>query len=170
MSSISEAVKNHDDTKIFRPADYDDFMRWLDYADTEEKLFSRLGYWMVMQGLPDDRNQKYDMVRERAQELKLWNGLELKLRRWMDNSAEEFKRLGEKAYTALIGQDYASYKNNAPSEPVKALAPLCLKDIHALVSYGKWEAVEAAHAAPAVVFALTTGLLISFWISCPANE
>ena len=70
MSSISEAVKNHDDTKIFRPADYDDFMRWLDYADTEEKLFSRLGYWMVMQGLPDDRNQKYDMVRERAQELK----------------------------------------------------------------------------------------------------
>lgn len=75
LSSISEAVKNHDDTKIFRPADYDDFMRWLDYADTEEKLFSRLGYWMVMQGLPDDRNQKYDMVRERAQELKLWNGL-----------------------------------------------------------------------------------------------
>lgn len=74
LSSISEAVKNHDDTKIFRPADYDDFMRWLDYADTEEKLFSRLGYWMVMQGLPDDRNQKYDMVRERAQELKLWNG------------------------------------------------------------------------------------------------
>lgn len=69
LSSISEAVKNHDDTKIFRPADYDDFMRWLDYADTEEKLFSRLGYWMVMQGLPDDRNQKYDMVRERAQEL-----------------------------------------------------------------------------------------------------
>lgn len=130
LSSISEAVKNHDDTKIFRPADYDDFMRWLDYADTEEKLFSRLGYWMVMQGLPDDRNQKYDMVRERAQELKLWNGLELKLRRWMDNSAEEFKRLGEKAYTALIGQDYASYKNNAPSEPAKALAPLCLKDIH----------------------------------------
>lgn len=50
------------------------------------------------------------MVRERAQELKLWNGLELKLRRWMDNSAEEFKRLGEEAYTALIGQDYASYK------------------------------------------------------------
>ena len=44
--------------------------------------------------------------------------------------SEEFKRLGEKAYTALIGQDYASYKNNAPSEPVKALAPLCLKDIH----------------------------------------
>lgn len=38
LSSISEAVKNHDDTKIFRPADYDDFMRWLDYADTEEKL------------------------------------------------------------------------------------------------------------------------------------
>ena len=130
LSSISEAVKSHDDTKIFRPADYDDFMRWLDYADTEEKLFSRLGYWMVMQGLPDDRNQKYDMVRERAQELKLWNGLELKLRRWMDNSAEEFKRLGEEAYIALIGQDYASYKNNAPSEPAKALAPLCLKDIH----------------------------------------
>lgn len=41
---------------------------------------------------------------------------------------------------------------------------------YALVSYGKWDAVEAAHAALAVVFALTTGLLISLWLSCPANE
>ena len=53
---------------------------------------------------------------------------------------------------------------------VKVVQDACAVVVSALVSYGKWEAVEAAHAAPAVVFALTTGLLISFWISCPANE
>ena len=53
---------------------------------------------------------------------------------------------------------------------VKVVQDACALAVYALVSYGKWEAMEAAHAAPAVVFALTTGLLISFWISCPANE
>lgn len=53
---------------------------------------------------------------------------------------------------------------------VKVVQDACALVAYALVSYGKWEAVEAAHAAPAVVFALTTGLLISFWVSCPANE
>ena len=53
---------------------------------------------------------------------------------------------------------------------IKVVQDVCALVTYALVSYGKWEAVEAAHAAPAVVFALTTGLLIAFWISCPANE
>lgn len=53
---------------------------------------------------------------------------------------------------------------------IKVAQDACALVTYALVSYGKWEAVEAAHAAPAVVFALTTGLLISLWISCPANE
>lgn len=130
LSSISEAVKNRDESKIFRPADYDDFLSYIDYASTEEQLFSRLTYWFVFQGLPADQNEKYDMVRERANELKLWNGLNLKLERWKDKVEAEFKAVGEEAFAALIGQDYASYKNNAPSEPAKALAPLCLKDIH----------------------------------------
>ena len=130
LSSISEAVKNRDESKIFRPADYDDFMSYIDYASTEEQLFSRLTYWFVFRGMPADQNEKYDMVRERANELKLWNGLNLKLERWKDKVEAEFKAVGEEAFAALIGQDYASYKNNAPSEPAKALAPLCLKDIH----------------------------------------
>lgn len=53
---------------------------------------------------------------------------------------------------------------------IKVVQDACALVAYALVSYGKWEAVEAAHAAPAVVFALTTGLLISLWLSCPANE
>lgn len=53
---------------------------------------------------------------------------------------------------------------------VKVVQDACALVAYALISYGKWEAVEAAHAAPAVVFALTTGLLISFWISFPAND
>lgn len=53
---------------------------------------------------------------------------------------------------------------------VKVVQDACALVAYALVSYGKWEAVEAAHAALAVVFALTTGLLISLWLSCPANE
>lgn len=50
---------------------------------------------------------------------------------------------------------------------VKVVQDACALVAYALISYGKWEAVEAA---PAVVFALTTGLLISFWISFPAND
>lgn len=53
---------------------------------------------------------------------------------------------------------------------IKVVRDACALVTYALVSYGKWEVVEAAHAAPAIVFALTTGLLIAFWISCPANE
>lgn len=53
---------------------------------------------------------------------------------------------------------------------IKVVPDACALASYALVSYGKWEAVEAAHAALAVVFALTTGLLISLWLSCPANE
>lgn len=68
LSSISEAVKNRDESKIFRPADYDDFLNYIDYANTEEQLFSRLTYWLF-QGLPADQNEKYDMVRERVNEL-----------------------------------------------------------------------------------------------------
>lgn len=129
LNPIAEAVKNYDEAKIFRPANYDDFMNWLSYADTEEKLFSRLGYWMVMQGSTDDENRKLKAVQDRAQELKLWNGLDLKLERWMKNSSEEYKRLGEEEYLAQIGKDYAAYKNNAPSQQPQTLSPLCLKDI-----------------------------------------
>lgn len=53
---------------------------------------------------------------------------------------------------------------------VKVVQDACALVAYALVSYGKWESVEAAHAALVVVFALTTGLLISLWLSCPANE
>ena len=77
MNQISESIKAHEEAKLFRPANYDDFRSYIDYASTEEQLFSRLTYWFVFQGLPADQNEKYDMVRERASELKLWNGLNL---------------------------------------------------------------------------------------------
>jgi len=52
----------------------------------------------VFRGLPADQNEKYDMVRERANELKLWNGLNLKLERWKDKVEAEFKAVGEEAF------------------------------------------------------------------------
>ena len=82
MNEMKEAVGNWREAKQFSPADENDFLRWLDKADTEEKLFSRLTFWFTFRGLPADQNQRYHLVQERARELRLWNGLELKLRRW----------------------------------------------------------------------------------------
>lgn len=129
MDSMAEAVKNHEDAKVFLPADHDDFMNYLKWADTEEKLFSRLTYWMTFKGLAADQNDKYDMVRERALELKLWNGLDLKLQRWKDEIAAEYKRIGAEEFSALIGQDYAVYKNESSPREAKHSEPECLKDV-----------------------------------------
>ncbi len=130
MNQISESIKAHEDAKLFRPANYDDFRSYIDYASTEEQLFSRLTYWFVFQGLPADQNEKYDMVRERASELKLWNGLNLKLERWKDKVEAEFKAVGEEEFAALIGQDYAEYKNHETPAAVPGESALhCLNDI-----------------------------------------
>ena len=76
MNEMKEAVGNWREAKQFSPADENDFLRWLDKADTEEKLFSRLTFWFTFRGLPADQNQRYHLVQERARELRLWNGLE----------------------------------------------------------------------------------------------
>lgn len=92
MDEMKEAVGNWREAKQFSPADENDFLRWLDKADTEEKLFSRLTFWFTFRGLPADQNQRYHLVQERARELRLWNGLELKLRRWQDRVATSTSR------------------------------------------------------------------------------
>lgn len=92
MNEMKEAVGNWREAKQFSPADENDFLRWLDKADTEEKLFSRLTFWFTFRGLPADQNQRYHLVQERARELRLWNGLELKLRRWQDRVADEYEQ------------------------------------------------------------------------------
>ena len=109
MNEMKEAVGNWREAKQFSPADENDFLRWLDKADTEEKLFSRLTFWFTFRGLPADQNQRYHLVQERARELRLWNGLELKLRRWQDRVADEYEQIGKEAFAARIGEDYADY-------------------------------------------------------------
>ena len=112
MNEMKEAVGNWREAKQFSPADENDFLRWLDKADTEEKLFSRLTFWFTCRGLPADQNQRYHLVQERARELRLWNGLELKLRRWQDRVADEYEQIGKEAFAARIGEDYADYINS----------------------------------------------------------
>lgn len=112
MDEMKEAVGNWREAKQFSPADENDFLRWLDKADTEEKLFSRLTFWFTFRGQPADQNQRYHLVQERARELRLWNGLELKLRRWQDRVADEYEQIGKEAFAARIGEDYADYINS----------------------------------------------------------
>ena len=114
MNPMADAMRDLRQAQQFRPADEADFLQWLDCADTEEKLFSRLTFWFVFQGLPADQNQRYHLVQERARELKLWNGLELKLERWKKQVQQEYAQLGEGAFNAKIGEDYADYLNSLP--------------------------------------------------------
>lgn len=116
MNEMKEAVGNWREAKQFSPADENDFLRWLDKADTEEKLFSRLTFWFTFRGLPVDQNQRYHLVQERARELRLWNGLELKLRRWQDRVADEYEQIGKEAFAARIGEDYAGL-HQQPDRP-----------------------------------------------------
>ena len=122
MNVMTEAMQNLQQAQQFRPACQEDFLQWLDCADTEEKLFSRLTFWFVFQGLPADQNERYRLVQERARELKLWNGLELKLERWKKRVQQEYAQLGEGAFNARIGEDYADYLNSLP-DPGAADAP-----------------------------------------------
>ena len=122
LNSIAEAVKNHDEAKAFAPAGREDFLHYLDTVTTEEALFSRLTYWMVFKGLPAEQNEKYELVRQRALELKLWNGLDLKMERWKEAIPAEYKSMGNEAFSALIGQDYADYINGTKPQQSKAQA------------------------------------------------
>ena len=112
--------------KAFAPAGRDDFLHYLDTVTTEEALFSRLTYWMVFKGPPADQNEKYELVRQRALELKLWNGLDLKMERWKEAIPAEYKSMGDEAFSAQIGQDYADYINGTPSQQGKGKAAAAL--------------------------------------------
>ena len=56
------------------------------------------------------------MVADRAKELKLWNGLELKMERWARNNKEELARIGKDVFAARIGADYATYRDGKPQQ------------------------------------------------------
>lgn len=107
------------------PGGYTDFLNYLDTVTTEEALFSRLTYWFANQNTADDARDRFDMVEDRAKELKLWNGLTLKMERWARANKEEFARIGKDAFAALIGADYAAYRDNKPQQP----APDCIRNV-----------------------------------------
>ena len=109
MTDIARAVQDHMLVLQYFRGDDPMFMRWLDYADSEEKLFSRLGFWMTFRGKDEEQNHRYQMVQDRAAELKLWNGLDLKLRRWRDNVATEFTQLGEETFAERMSVEYDAY-------------------------------------------------------------
>lgn len=98
------------------PGGYTDFLNYLDTVTTEEALFSRLTYWFANQNTADDARDRFDVVADRAKELKLWNGLDLKMERWARANKEEFARIGKDAFAALIGADYAAYRDNKPQQ------------------------------------------------------
>ena len=115
MDEMKEAVGNWREAKQFSPADENDFLRWLDKADTEEKLFSRLTFWFTFRGQPADQNQRYHLVQERARELRLWNGLELKLRRWQDRVADEYEQIGKEASRPASARTTPITSSNLPA-------------------------------------------------------
>ena len=59
-------------------------------------------------------------MQERARELRLWYGLELKLRRWQDRVADEYEQIGKEACAARIGEDYAAYREKAEAARERA--------------------------------------------------
>lgn len=98
------------------PGGYTDFLNYLDTVTTEEALFSPLTYWFANQNTADDTRDRFDVVADRAKELKLWNGLDLKLERWARTNKEELARIGKDVFGARIGADYAAYRNGKPQQ------------------------------------------------------
>lgn len=102
--------------KIVTPGSYVDFLHYLDTVTTEEELFSRLTYWFANRNTADDVRDRFDVVEDRAKELKLWNGLDLKLERWARANKEELARIGKDAFGALICADYAAYQEGGQAQ------------------------------------------------------
>ena len=102
--------------KIVTPGNYVDFLHYLDTVTTEEELFSRLTYWFANRNTADDVRDRFDVVEDRAKELKLWNGLDLKLERWARANKEELARIGKDAFGALICADYAAYQEGGQAQ------------------------------------------------------
>lgn len=114
MTDLSASIQNHKESLLFKPDDYKRFICYLSGITSEQALFSRLTYWMVFRGSANDQTDRLNMVRERAKELNLWNGLELKIERWKQEVATEFDQMGEESFTAAVGDDYANWFNALP--------------------------------------------------------
>ena len=112
------------------PGGYADFLNYLDTVKTEDQLFSRLTYWFANQKTADDALNRFDLVEDRAKELKLWNGLDLKMERWARASNEELARVGKEDFTTLIGEDYTAYRNGKPQQSTRRkLQPYTAKQL-----------------------------------------
>ena len=105
--------------KISTPGDYADFLNYLDSVTTEEALFSRLTYWFAFRTSTEDAQSRPYLVEARAKELKLWNGLELKVQRWEKANKDELDRIGIDAFGALVGADYAAYRDGTQPQQSK---------------------------------------------------
>ena len=115
--------------KEISPGSYVDFLHYLDTVTTEEALFSRLTYWFAFQTSPDDVHSRIDLVEQRARELRLWDGLDLKVERWMQACKEEFNTMDREAFTAFVTQDYTAYRDGTAGQKGKPPAPECMKDV-----------------------------------------
>lgn len=102
--------------KIVKPGSYADFLNYLDTVTTEKALFSRLTYWFTLRDSQDDVRDRMDLVESRAQSLKLWNGLDFKIEKWIHDTKEEYDRIGKDAFSALIGVDYAAYRDGGQTQ------------------------------------------------------
>lgn len=115
------------------PGSYADFLHYLDTVTTEEALFSRLTFWFAFRTSPDDAHNRADLVKERAKELKLWNGLELKMERWAQTYKAEFATMDREQFSAFIASDYAAYRNgsqtsgNAPAASAEVFSSAVLE-------------------------------------------
>ena len=98
------------------PGGYADFLNYLDTVTTEEALFSPLTYWFANQNTADDTRDRFDVVADRAKELKLWNGLDLKLERWARTNKEE---LGSVPIMQPIGMVSRSRARPANCSPIR---------------------------------------------------
>lgn len=116
MSDLSESIKNFDDAQIFKPDGYEQFFKYLHSCTTEEQLFSRLTYWMTFRGPADDQNERLDKIRQRAEQLNLWRGLDLRVESWQRDTIAEIKRIGEDGFNALAGQDFERFYNSRQPE------------------------------------------------------
>ena len=141
MTDIARAVQNHMLVLQYFQGDDPMFMRWLNYADSEEKLFSRLGFWITFRGTDEEQSQRYQMVQDRAAELKLWNGLELKLRRWKDNITAEFTQLGEETFAERMAVEYDAFhtweKSQAAAAAQKPPARSADTNVYSAAELGK---------------------------------
>lgn len=129
MNDLEDSIKNYKEALLFRPKDYERFIGYLSSITDEKALFSRLTYWWTFRGSADDQNYRFNALKDRANELGLWKGFDLKVDRWKKDVAAEIDEIGMEAFKTAAGEDFTTWYNSlADSKPTK---PSALKVISA---------------------------------------